>query len=291
MARRRLDTELVRRGLVATRSEALEAIASGLVVVAGAPAGKAARLVASHEPVELLGPPARFVSRGGEKLAAALTRFDLDVADRRALDCGASTGGFTDCLLQRGAERVYAVDVGHGQLHQRLRADSRVTVLERVNVRTLTPEVLRRADPAFEPCSLITADLSFISLITVVPALTGPIGREQADLVLLVKPQFEAGRVIVARGKGVVRDPEVWRRALLDVTSALLGAGTGIMGAMVSPLTGPAGNVEFLLHARTGAPRTADATADATEDSVVGRLVTAAVSEAVARRDAAPAAD
>ncbi|MGP0029831.1 MAG: TlyA family RNA methyltransferase [Acidimicrobiales bacterium] len=277
-ARRRLDAELVRRGLVASRSEALEAIAAGLVVVSGASAGKGARLVAPGEPITLLGPPARFVGRGGEKLDAALTAFALDVSDRRALDAGASTGGFTDCLLQRGARRVYAVDVGHGQLHPRLRADDRVIVLERVNVRTVTPGVLQRADPTFAPCTLITADLSFISLVTVVPALTGPIGDERADLVLLVKPQFEAGRVVVARGKGVVRDPEVWRRALEDVTSALRRAGTGIMGAMVSPLTGPAGNVEFLLHARKGA-----ATG---EDAGVGRLLAAAVSEAVARRDA-----
>jgi 23S rRNA (cytidine1920-2'-O)/16S rRNA (cytidine1409-2'-O)-methyltransferase len=231
----------------------------------------------------LLGPPARFVSRGGEKLDAALTNFRIDAAHRRALDAGASTGGFTDCLLGRGAAHVYAVDVGHGQLDQRLRTDHRVSVLERVNVRSLTPEVLRQADPTFVPCSLITADLSFISLITVVPALTGPVGDEGADLVLLVKPQFEAGRVVVARGKGVVRDPEVWRTSIRDVTSALQDAGTGIMGAMVSPLTGPAGNVEFLVHARKGA-RAAD-------EAVVGGFLDGAVSAAVARRDAAATAD
>jgi 23S rRNA (cytidine1920-2'-O)/16S rRNA (cytidine1409-2'-O)-methyltransferase len=273
----------VRRGLVASRTEALEAIASGLVVVAGTQADKAARLVAAHEPVVLLGPPARFVSRGGEKLDAALTRFALDVTARRALDAGASTGGFTHCLLQRGALQVYAVDVGHGQLDQRLRTEARVTVLERVNVRTLTPDVLRQVDPAFVPCSLITADLSFISLVTVVPALTGPIGTEEADLILLVKPQFEAGRVVVARGKGVVRDPEVWRTALNDVTSALEGAGTGIMGAMVSPLTGPAGNVEFLVHARKGAVPAGERGRD--------RLLTSAVAEAVTRRDASAPTD
>jgi 23S rRNA (cytidine1920-2'-O)/16S rRNA (cytidine1409-2'-O)-methyltransferase len=134
-------------------------------------------------------------------------------------------------------------------------------------------------DPDFEPCSLITADLSFISLVTVVPTLCGPLGRRDAELVLLVKPQFEAGRVIVARGKGVVRDPEVWRSTLEGVTSALHDAGTGIMGAMVSPLTGPAGNVEFLVHARKGVP------ADQTPD--LGRLLSDAVSEAAGRRDAA----
>ncbi len=253
-ARRRLDTELVRRGLVPTRQDAQTAIAAGTVLVAGAPATKAARLVAPGEPVVLLGPPARFVSRGGEKLDAALSRFAVSVADRRALDAGASTGGFTDCLLQRGAARVYAVDVGHGQLDAGLRADPRVTVLERVNARTLTEAVLRDADPDYAPCPLVVADLSFISLRTVVPALAGRVAAPGADLVLLVKPQFEAGRAAVSRGKGVVRDPEEWLAALAGVTSALHAAGTGIMGAMASPLTGQAGNVEFLVHARKGQP-------------------------------------
>jgi 23S rRNA (cytidine1920-2'-O)/16S rRNA (cytidine1409-2'-O)-methyltransferase len=267
----------VRRGLVANRHEAQKAIAAGVVLVAGTQADKAARQVAPDEPIVLQGPPQPFVSRGGQKLDAALTRFAVAPADRRVLDAGASTGGFTDCLLQRGAAHVYAVDVGHGQLDQRLRTDPRVTVMERVNVRTLTPEVVRESDQAFEACSLITADLSFISLVTVVPALCGPVGAPGADLVLLVKPQFEAGRVVVARGKGVVRDPAEWRNALERVTSALGDAGTGIMGAMVSPLTGPAGNVEFLVHARR------DAAADPAHE--VARLIADAVDEATARRD------
>jgi 23S rRNA (cytidine1920-2'-O)/16S rRNA (cytidine1409-2'-O)-methyltransferase len=272
----------VRRGLVANRHEAQLAIAAGIVLVGGSQADKPARQVAPDEPVTLLGPPQPFVSRGGQKLEAALTRFEVDPQDRRALDAGASTGGFTDCLLQHGAAHVDAVDVGHGQLDQRLRTDTRVTVLERTNIRTLTPELVLEIDPSFEPCSLITADLSFISLVTVVPALCGPLGRADAELVLLVKPQFEAGRVVVARGKGVVRDPEVWHSALEGVTCALEAAGTGIMGAMVSPLTGPAGNVEFLVHARKG---------------IVGslgsdRLLSAAVDEAVSRRaSAAPSPD
>jgi 23S rRNA (cytidine1920-2'-O)/16S rRNA (cytidine1409-2'-O)-methyltransferase len=228
--------------------------------------------VAPGEPVVLVAPPARFVSRGGEKLDAALTRFAVAVEGRRALDAGASTGGFTDCLLQRGAARVYAVDVGHGQLDVSLRADPRVIVLERVNARTLTEAVLRDADPDYRPCPLVVADLSFISLRTVVPALTGPVTGPDADLVLLVKPQFEAGRAAVSRGKGVVRDPAEWLAALAGVTSALHHAGTGIMGAMASPLTGQAGNVEFLVHARKGhaAPEAAEVTA----------LLSVAVSEA-----------
>ena len=220
----------------------------------------------------LVGPAPRYVSRGGEKLDAALTRFAVAVAGRHALDAGASTGGFTDCLLQRGAALVYALDVGHGQLDASLRADPRVTVLERVNARTLSEAVLRDADPDYAPCPLVVADLSFISLRTVVPALAGPVAAPGADLVLLVKPQFEAGRAAVSRGRGVVRDPQEWRAALAGVTSALHDAGTGIMGAMASPLTGPAGNVEFLVHARKGhaAPASGEVTA----------LLSAAVSEA-----------
>ena len=227
------------------------------MLVGGAPAEKASRLVAPSEPVVLLGPPRRFVSRGGDKLAAALDRFGLDVGGRRALDAGASTGGFTDCLLQRGAAKVVAVDVGHGQLDASLRSDARVRVLERTNVRTLTVD-----DLGGPPVDVVVADLSFISLTTVAPVLAGPLARPGADLVVLVKPQFEAGRAEVSRGRGVVRDPEVWRRALERVASALGAAGAAIMGAMASPLTGPAGNVEFLVHGVTASgPATADAVA------------------------------
>ena len=262
----------MRRGLFPTRQEAQAAIAAGIVLVSGAAAEKAARLVAADEPVVLLGPPSPFVGRGGLKLDAALTRFPVPVSGRRALDAGASTGGFTDCLLQRGAAHVYAVDVGHGQLHPTLRADPRVTVLERTNARTLTTDDLGAADPGYEPCPLVVTDLSFISLRSVIPALTGPVSSPEADLVLLVKPQFEAGRAAVSRGRGVVRDPDVWRGALEGVVSALHDAGTGIMGAMASPLTGAAGNVEFLLHARKGVPGS-----DADEAAA---LLSAAVSEA-----------
>ena len=255
----------MRRGLVANRHEAQKAIAAGIVLVAGTQADKAA--------------PRPFVSRGGQKLDAALEGFGVSPAGRCALDAGASTGGFTDCLLQRGATHVTAVDVGHGQLDQRLRADPRVTVLERVNVRALTPDLVRRHHLGFEPCSLITADLSFISLVTVVPVLCGPLGTPDAELVLLVKPQFEAGRVVVARGRGVVRDPAVWRSTLEGVTSALGAAGTGIMGVMVSPLTGPAGNVEFLVHARKGLA--------VDQGPEVARLLADAVSKAEARRGGA----
>ena len=222
------------------------------MLVAGAPADKPARLVAAGEPIVVLGAPSPYVSRGGLKLAAALERFDVSVAALHALDAGASTGGFTDCLLQRGAVRVYAVDVGHGQLDSSLRSDQRVCVLERTNVRELTASMLRAVDPAFSPCPVVVADLSFISLRTVAPALCGDVAAPEADLVLLVKPQFEVGRAAVSRGKGVVRDPDLWSQAVEGVASALVSAGTGIMGVMPSPVTGASGNVEFLLHARKG---------------------------------------
>jgi 23S rRNA (cytidine1920-2'-O)/16S rRNA (cytidine1409-2'-O)-methyltransferase len=222
--------------------------------VGGAPALKASRLVAPHEAVELRGAPPRYVSRAGEKLAAALAGFGIGVAGRRALDAGASTGGFTDCLLQHGAERVVAVDVGYGQLHERLRSDPRVEVHERRNVRELA------AGDLGPPFDLVVADLSFISLRTVLPNLVA-VAAPGADLLLLVKPQFEAGRAEASRGRGVIRDPTVWRRVLDAVVRDLEGHGGAIMGAMVSPITGAQGNVEFLLHARLSVPAALQAAA------------------------------
>jgi 23S rRNA (cytidine1920-2'-O)/16S rRNA (cytidine1409-2'-O)-methyltransferase len=193
----------------------------------------------------MLAPAPRFVSRGGEKLDAALDRFGVDVAGKTALDAGASTGGFTDSLLQRGAARVVAVDVGYGQLHERLRADARVEVRERTNVRGITPAELG------EQVDVVVADLSFISLRTVASALVGA-AAPGGDLVLLVKPQFEAGRVEAARGKGVITDAAVWRRVLGEIAAAMTEAGAAMMSAMVSPLLGADGNVEFLVHAVVG---------------------------------------
>ncbi len=196
-------------------------------------------MVGAEEPVVLIGPPPRFVSRGGEKLEAAIERFGVEVDGRSALDAGASTGGFTDCLLQRGARAVIAVDVGYGQLHERIRNDPRVTVMDRCNVRSL-------ALP--DPVDIVVADLSFISLRTVAPALLGPNAAPGADVVLLVKPQFEAGRVEASKGRGVVREPEVWRRVLDEAASALRDQRAAMMDVMVSPLRGADGNVEFLFH-------------------------------------------
>lgn len=246
--RRRLDVELVRRGLASTREHAQAEIAADRVTVGGAPADKAARLVSPGEPVELTGPPPRFVSRGGDKLDGALDHFTVEVAGRVVLDAGASTGGFTDCLLQRGAAAVWAVDVGHGQLHARLRGDSRVNVHERVNIRTLGLDDLGRSG---EPFPLVVTDLSFISLRTVAPplcALVAPGG----DLVVLVKPQFEVGRAEASKGRGVITRPDLWKRALEDVRAAMAGQGAVMIDLMVSPLLGTAGNVEFLAHLRVG---------------------------------------
>jgi 23S rRNA (cytidine1920-2'-O)/16S rRNA (cytidine1409-2'-O)-methyltransferase len=262
--RARLDQVLVRRGLAPSREQAQAAIAAGRVLVGGAIAERPSRLVAPDEPIEMAGPPPRFVGRGGEKLDAALDRFGVDVAGRSALDAGASTGGFTDCLLQHGAAAVAAVDVGHGQLDPRLRADGRVLVLERTNLRGLTAPRLstaaaRAGSPLRVPVDVVTADLSFISLTAVAPVLAGPVLAPGGDLVLLVKPQFEVGRADASRGKGVVRDPALWRQALDRVASSLAATTAAIMGAMPSPVTGAAGNIEFLLHGRAHAGAAAEA--------------------------------
>jgi 23S rRNA (cytidine1920-2'-O)/16S rRNA (cytidine1409-2'-O)-methyltransferase len=241
--RRRLDVELVRRGLAPSQTAAQLAIEDRRVTVSGAIAAKPSHLVAASEAVELLAPPPRFVSRGGEKLDAALELFTVDVRGRRALDAGASTGGFTDCLLQRGAVEVVAVDVGHGQLHPVIRHDARVVVIERVNARSLTPEVIGGA------VEVIVADLSFISLTAVLPALLA-VAEPGADMVLLVKPQFEAARAEVSRGRGVVRDPAVREATRKRVDDALRAMGATIMGWMDSPRPGADGNVELFVHAR-----------------------------------------
>ncbi len=242
--RRRLDAELVRRGLVPSRVQAAEAIARGEVHVRGAVADKAARQVDEGDPIVLVADRPRFVSRGGLKLEGALDRFGIDVTGWTVLDAGASTGGFTDCLLQRGASAVIAVDVGIGQLHERMRADGRVEVHERCNVRTdALSEVLgdRRVP-------LTVADLSFISLRSVAPSLIAATHDVTGAMVLLIKPQFEAGRVDVARGRGVVRDPDIWRRALASVGDTYAALGAGMIAVMTSPITGADGNVEFLGH-------------------------------------------
>ena len=244
--RRRLDAELVRRGLAGTRTEAQRLIEAGLVTVGGAPAAKPARLVDPGDSLQVKGPARRYVSRGGDKLAAALDHFGLDPAGLRVLDAGASTGGFTDCVLQRGAREVIAVDVGYGQLHEKLRADERVDSRERTHIRDVTAEALGG------PVDLVVGDLSFISLTKVTAPLVGAV-KPGGDLVLLVKPQFEAGREEVAKGRGVITDPEIWRRTIGDVCAAFETGGATMMGQMVSPIHGAEGNTEFLVWFRADA--------------------------------------
>jgi len=244
-ARRRLDADLVRRALATSRSEAQALIAADRVLVNGAVATKPATQVAPGDAVFVEGPPARFVGRGATKLEHALDHFDVDVAGVRALDVGASTGGFTDCLLQRGAREVMALDVGHGQLHERLRADPRVVNLERHNVRHADQ------DQIGGPVDLVVGDLSFISLQLVIPTLV-ELCQPGSPMVLLVKPQFEAGRREVDRGRGVVTDPAVHERVRAEVETALVDAGCTVLGWTDSPITGADGNREFLVHASTG---------------------------------------
>jgi 23S rRNA (cytidine1920-2'-O)/16S rRNA (cytidine1409-2'-O)-methyltransferase len=242
--RRRLDSELVRRGLVTSRARAVEAVEEGRVRVAGAPADSPARQVGVGEPITVVPPADAYVSRGGHKLAAALDAFAIEVLGRQALDVGASTGGFTDCLLQTGAAHVVAVDVGRAQLAWSLRNDPRVTVLERTDIREFARE------SSGEPPDVCTVDVSFISLRTIASALlacTAP----ATELVLLVKPQFEAGRARVGKG-GVVRDAAVHRAVLREVVEELDAAGLGARALVASPLRGADGNREFFVHARHG---------------------------------------
>ena len=282
MSRRlRLDAELVRRGLARSRDQAADLIATGRVAVAGQLAAKPASQVAIDAPITVQqaseGPD--YVSRGGHKLAGALAAFAamgaesvahdahgsgthglgaeseahhahrsgthrLVVAGKRCLDAGASTGGFTDVLLRAGAAHVLAADVGYGQLAWSLQTDDRVTVLDRVNVRNLTPEQVA------PPPELVVADLSFISLTLVLPALAA-CAAPGADFLLMVKPQFEVGKE--KAGSGVVRDPELRAAAVASVAGAAAGAGLGVAGITASPLPGPSGNVEYFLWLRRGA--------------------------------------
>jgi 23S rRNA (cytidine1920-2'-O)/16S rRNA (cytidine1409-2'-O)-methyltransferase len=250
MARRaRLDAELVRRRLARSREQAAALVADGRVQVRGTVARKVAAMIDPADPLLVTGedPATEYVSRGGHKLAGALAAFGgLTVAGRRCLDAGASTGGFTDVLLRAGAAQVVAVDVGYGQLAWPLRTNDKVVVLERTNVRTLTPEVIGGM------ADLTVADLSFISLRLVLPALAACTAAD-GDLALMVKPQFEVGKERVGSG-GVVRDPGLRAEAVLDVAAAAAGLGLGVAGVTASPLPGPSGNVEFFVWFRRDAP-------------------------------------
>jgi 23S rRNA (cytidine1920-2'-O)/16S rRNA (cytidine1409-2'-O)-methyltransferase len=255
MPKIRLDLLLVERGLAESRTKAQALIMAGQVRVDGQVEIKPSAQVAPAAYLELEKGP-RFVSRGGEKLEAALAAFQVEVTGRICADVGASTGGFTDCLLQHGAAKVYAIDVGKGLLHWKLRTDPRLVVMEETNA--------RHVESLPEPVSLVTVDASFISLKILLPVVKGwlssppsplPLAGEgtggrgvggEGEIIALIKPQFEAGRKETARNKGVIRDPLVHRAVLMDVLTFAQGQGFSVRGLMRSPLLGPKGNVEFL---------------------------------------------
>ncbi len=246
--RRRLDAELVRRGLTSGREQAKQAVAQYRVLVNGAVAQKPAQLVLPGDAVELAGRPARYVSRGGDKLQSALTAFKINPNGLRCCDVGASTGGFTDCLLQHGAASVVSIDVGRAQMHERLLTNPKVAALERTDVRKLDVSKIAA------PFDLVTADLSFISLSAVMSSLVSLVAPK-APLVVLVKPQFEVGRRYVARSKGVIRDPELWQEALDMVLRSVDDAGLAPQSVVPSVLRGAKGNAEFFLYCiRDGQP-------------------------------------
>lgn len=258
MARRRLDAELVHRRLFASRSAAQAAISAKSVEVDGIVATKAASQVDGEASIRIIGEQSPYVSRGGFKLEAALESFAIEVSGKTAIDVGASTGGFTDCLLQRGAARVAAVDVGYGQLDWKIRQDDRVEVFERMNARYMDISAVGG------PFDIVVADLSFISLRTMRDVLIAA-GNSAADWVLLVKPQFEAGKGQVGKG-GIVRDTAVRRQAVMGVVDSFAEVGVGARGLVDSPISGAKGNREFLVWLRRGP---VELTAD-TLDSLIG---------------------
>lgn len=245
--RTRVDAELVRRGLARSRQQAAELISAGRVSVDGMPAAKPATAIEMTATLKVTDGERSWVSRGAHKLIGALDAFGIEVGGRRCLDAGASTGGFTEVLLDRDAREVVAVDVGYGQLAWPLRSDDRVTVLERTNVRALTPELIGGQ------VQVVVADLSFISLSTVLPALTACSGPD-ADIVPMVKPQFEVGKGQVGAG-GVVSDPQLRRAAVRAVSARAAELKWQTVGVVASPLPGPSGNVEYFLWLRTDTDR------------------------------------
>jgi len=252
----RLDAELVRRGLARSREQAADLIESRSVLVIGIPATKPATQVDAETSITIVGERDEYVSRGGHKLAGALDAFpQIKVAGRRALDAGASTGGFTDVLLKRDVVAVVAVDVGYGQMAWEIRQDPRVTVLDRTNVRHLTISQIG------DPVDLIVADLSFISLALVLPALVEVSGAG-ADFLVMVKPQFEVGREKLGAG-GVVRDPQLRKAAVKEVADAALEMGLGCEGVVASSLPGPSGNVEYFLWLKEGSTAVSEEALDA----------------------------
>lgn len=243
----RLDAELVRRGLARSRESAVELIDERLVLVSGIPASKAATQVDGQTSITLKDTKDQYVSRGGFKLEGAIKAFpQIQISEKIVLDAGASTGGFTDVLLKNGARKVFAVDVGYGQLAWELQSNERVKIFDRVNIRNLT------LDQLGEAVDLVVADLSFISLKLVIPALIS-VSKSDTDYLLMVKPQFEVGKEKLGSG-GVVREITLRKSAVLEVAHLAYGLGVGCLGVVASPLPGPAGNVEYFLWLKANAP-------------------------------------
>ena len=239
MRKQRADLLLVERGMVASRALAQRLVMAGQVRAGGQVIPKPASLIPDDATLTIETGP-KYVSRGGEKLEAALFSFSMDINGKVCADVGASTGGFTDCLLQHGANHVYAIDVGKGILHWKLRQDPRVRVMEETNARFV--------EQLPEPVQLITVDASFISLKTLLPTVRRWFPLRDGEMIALIKPQFEAGRSQVARGDGVIRDPEIHHQVLLDVLGFVQQEEFGVRGLIRSPLLGPKGNVEFLAY-------------------------------------------
>lgn len=240
MAKERLDVRMVQEGLAPSREKAKALIMEGLVYVDGLREDKAGTMIKEEAAIEVRGPQLKYVSRGGLKLEKAMDAFVLDLEGKVCIDAGASTGGFTDCMLQNGAKHVYAVDVGYGQLAWKLRQDERVTVLEKTNVRYLDETIIP------ELCDFASFDLSFISLTKTIPAVAGRI-KDDGSMVALIKPQFEAGRAQVGK-KGVVRDPQVHIQVITMICNWCLEQGLVIKGLTFSPVRGPEGNIEYLIY-------------------------------------------
>ena len=240
MAKKRLDVLLFEKGLCPSRERAKTAIMEGIVYIAGQKAGKAGDMVDENAELEVRGNENAFVSRGGKKIEKALNYFNIDPTDLVVMDVGASTGGFTDCLLRRGARKVYSIDVGYGQLAWSLRQDPRVKCMERTNIRYVTPDMLE------ETPSLCVIDVSFISLKLVLPVVSSLL-TEDGHVANLIKPQFEAGKENVGK-KGVVRDPAVHAQVLRDFTALAASLNLTIRNLTFSPVKGPEGNIEFLAH-------------------------------------------
>ncbi|MEI8173044.1 MAG: TlyA family RNA methyltransferase [Deltaproteobacteria bacterium] len=243
-AKVRLDRLLVERGICLTRERARALIMSGVVLVGDMRIDKAGTLVLTDADIRIKGEDHPYVGRGGVKLKGALTAFPIDVRDLIILDVGASTGGFTDCLLQEGARKVYAIDVGYGQLAWKLREDKRVVPIERTNIRTF------EGIGIVDPIDMATIDTSFISLKLVIPAVLKLIKRHDAVILALIKPQFEAGRGDVEK-RGVVRNPDVHKRVIEEIREFCVNLGLHVMGVCESPLTGPEGNKEFFIYLKT----------------------------------------